>query len=758
MAWPADPASSVLHRLVRGLGFAVLVAVGWTAPQVNAVESRVSYRLDIAPILSRAGCNTGPCHGNFNGKGGFKLSLRGDDPGDDWLRLTHDTQGRRVDRFHPESSLLLLKPAGLVPHEGGRRFATDSREYRLIREWIAEGAGDDQATVPRVIHLTVEPADQLVVPHADTSGGDAPTEPRYTQRLRVWADLANGSRRDVTADCTYELSDPTRASLAEAGRVTAERSAEVAVAVRFLQNRATSRLAFLAQRPNFNWSGPEPANVIDEHVFARLKALQIEPSPTCSDATYLRRVFLDVIGTLPSPEEVRAFLADTRPDKRARVLDQLLERPEYADFWALKWADVLRNEEKAMGSKGVHSFQRWLRDQIATDTPIDQMAAALITGRGSTWRNPAASFYRTNRDPQACAETVGQVFLGVRIQCARCHNHPFDVWTQDDYYGLAAGFANIQRKEVDNVRRDKFDTHEINGDEIIYLAGRPELKHPRTGSMMAPRPPGEPPLTLGASDADTLDDLADHITHRSRQFARAQANRAWFHLLGRGIVDPIDDFRDSNPPSNPALLEALTDQFLSGQMRLKPLVRLIVGSHTYQLSAATNATNADDATHFSHAVVKLLPAEVLLDAVNLALVGKDESVEEPGPNRAIRMAGIHGDSDGFLKTFGKPDRLLTCECERSDETTLAQAFQLINGRDIRRALESPRNRIGRWLAAHPGDDGLLRELYFASVGREPTPQEQGAALDHVHASNDRRRGWEDIAWALLNSKEFLLRH
>ena len=410
-----------------------------------------------------------------------------------------------------------------------------------------------------------------------------------------------------------------------------------------------------------------------------------------------------------------------------------------------------------MGAKGVWVFQRWLRDQIAADVPMDEFARRIVAARGSTWANPPAGFYRSNRDPESAAEAVGQVFLGVRLQCARCHNHPSDVWTQDDYYGLAAYFANLGRKQPNAPdRRDKFDKHEIPGEEIIFLTGKPQMRQPRSGRMMEPKPPGGPHPAL-RDDPDALGSLADWLTRENRQFARNLANRVWFHLLGRGIVDPVDDFRDSNPPSNPALLEALTDEFLKGGMRLRPLVALIMKSKVYGLSATPNETNADDEANFARATVKPLPAEVLLDAIGSALETRESFRGLPDTTRAVQVATIRNGND-FLRVFGKPDRLLTCECERSEATTLAQAFQLINGEDVRRSLEHPENRIGRLLGSGAADEAILDELYLAALSRYPTATEQAGALNHVRQAPDRRKAWEDVAWAVLNSKEFLLRH
>jgi hypothetical protein len=715
----------------------------------------VSFRLDVMALLSKAGCNMGACHGNFNGKNGFRLSLRGGDPRHDLEALTRDAFGRRIDRGDPARSLIVRKPTGQLAHEGGLRFPVHSPEARMLLGWVGAGADDDVATAPRLTKLTVFPAERILAPTPSPSPPGTQHTARGTQQLVVTAEFADGSRRDVTRQAAYDVSEPA-VTVTPDGCVEAAGPVEVTVAVRYLDGRGVSRLAVLADRPDFAWRDVPVRTAVDAAVFAKLRAIKVNPSAPAADAVFLRRASLDALGILPTADEARAFLADPDPGKRAGLVDRLLAHPEFADFWALKWADLLRNEEKTMGEKGVWVFQRWLRDQIAADLPLDALARRIVSARGSTYRNPPSSFYRTNRDPQTCAETFGQVFLGVRLQCAKCHNHPFDVWTQDDYYGLSAYFANIERKQVNNVRRDDLDKHEINGDEIIYLTGRPQTVQPSTGVLMDPKPPGGPRPRLGG-DPDALDDLAEWLTRDNPQFARNLANRIWFHLMGRGVVDPVDDFRDSNPPSNPALLEAITAEFVAGGMRLKPLVASIMKSEVYGLGSTPNATNADDEINFARATVRLLPAEVLLDALGAAL-GRPESFPDmPRTLRAVQLPGARMGGE-FLKVFGKPDRLLTCECERSEATTLAQAFQLINGEAIRHALEAGDNRIGRLLRSGTPDATILSDLYLASLGREPTDRERRSALSHVSRAGDRRKAWEDVAWAILNSKEFLLRH
>ena len=433
-----------------------------------------------------------------------------------------------------------------------------------------------------------------------------------------------------------------------------------------------------------------------------------------------------------------------------------MQRPEFADFWALKWADVLRNERKTMGVKGGQLFQEWLKKCIADDMPMDQFSHSLVTGTGSTWTNPPASFHRTNRDPTVAAESAGQVFLGVRIQCARCHNHPFDVWKMDDFYGFSAYFANVKRKEVDNKRKDKLDTHEINGDVVISVEGKAEFKQPRSGVMLPPKP-----LTARSSKeaGKTLKDCAESIT-RDPQFARNIANRIWSHLFGRGVVDPPDDFRDSNPPVNQALLNALVVEFEKGGRKTKPLVVAILSSEAFSRANTTPLTERNAvagelaAANFAVFAPRLQSAEVLLDAVSQVLEVPESFPDTPTGARAVQSLVGPKTSD-FLRAFGKPERLLACECERTSSATLVQSFQMFNGESLRKKLCEKKNRIGRLLDAGAKDDAILDELFLAALGRLPDAEEKKQAFAHLHSEKDRRKAWENLAWALLNSKEFL---
>ncbi len=719
------------------------------------------FRRDVMAVLSKAGCNQGACHGNLNGKGGFKLSLRGEDPDFDHAALTRDGLGRRTDPFHPAESLLLQKALGAVAHEGGRRFAPESDEYRILRDWIAAGALKDSPVAHAsgtpasvVTRLVVTPPEQIVV------------EPADSVTLRVEATFADGSVRDVTRLAVFEPSAPGVAAVAADGTVRREQFGETAVQVRYLQAQTGVRLAFVPARPDFRWPDPPERNFIDTHVYAKLRALRMRPSPVADDSAFLRRAYYDVLGILPTADEARAFLADTSPDKRARLIDRLLERPEFADHWALKWADLLRNEEKVLDAKGVRVFHAWIRDQFAAGVPLNEFARAVLSGRGSTYADPPANYYRVLRDPYARSEATAQVFLGVRVQCARCHNHPFDRWTQNDYHEWAAFFARVHYRIVDNNRKDRLDTHEFDGEQVVWQDHTSELQHPRTNQPVKPKLLGaDAPAPLGP-DADRLQTLADWVADPANPFfARAQVNRVWYHLFGRGLVEPNDDFRAANPPANPALLDALANDFVAHRFDLKYLVRLILNSQTYQLSSVPDPTNQADVANFARAQVKPLEAEALLDAYSQVLAVPVRFDGYPLGTRAGQLAdaqvGRRGILDGpaarFLKTFGKPDRLFSCECERGDDTTLVQAFQLVTGRLLHEMLTRPDNRLGRLLQDGRDDAAILEEFYLAALSRLPTAREQSGALAYVAKAPDRRAALEDVVWGLLNAKGFLLR-
>jgi hypothetical protein len=733
----------MLSRLVP-----VLAALALAGP---ASAQGVSFRNDVMAVLSKGGCNMGACHGNQNGKGGLKLSLRGENPGADFAALTRDALARRTDPHRPADSLILLKATAAVPHEGGKRFGADAPEYDLLRRWIAAGTPADPDDAPRLTALTVTPGEAFVI------------EPDDRVRLRVRATFDDGSTRDVTRLAVYEPSNPATVVSAD-GEARRQAFGETAVLVRYLDRQATVRLAWVPQHKGFTWRDVPEANYVDHHVFAKLRALRMRPSDLCSDSVFLRRALLDTLGVLPTAEETRAFLADSDPAKRRRLIDRLLTRPEFADFWALKWSDLLRSEEKVLDRKGVTVFHGWVRRAIADGRPLNEFARDLLAARGSTYADPPANFYRALRDPQARAEAVAQVFLGVRLQCARCHNHPFDRWTQDDYYGLAAFFPRVQYRVLENNRRDRLDTHEFDGEQVVWLAREGEVTHPRTGAVVRPRLPGSAEVD---GESDRTQKLADWLARPDNPFfARAQANRVWYHLMGRGLVDPNDDFRASNPPTNGPLLDALTEDFVAHRFELRHLVRTILNSRTYQLTSVPNDSNREDETNFSHALVRGLQAEQLLDALGQVTGAPARFAGHPEGTRAGQLPGVRlsrprdqaaSDAERFLQVFGKPVRSLTCECERSEDTTLGQAFQMVSGELLQGMLSEPENRLGRLLKSGRSDRAIVEELYLAALCRPPAEKERAAAEGLLARAKDRRAALEDLTWGLLNAKEFLLR-
>jgi hypothetical protein len=536
--------------------------------------------------------------------------------------------------------------------------------------------------------------------------------------------------------------------------------------VRYLNQQIPVRLAFVPERPNFVWASPRPNNYIDYAIFAKLARLRMNPSELCSDEAFVRRAYLDLLGMAPPAQSARAFVLDQSSTKRARLIDELLERSEFAEFWALKWCDLLRAEERLLDRKGIELFHQWVRKSISEHKPLDQFAREIITARGSTYKNPAGNFYRATRTAMERGEAAAQLFLGTRVQCAQCHNHPFDRWTQDDYYDWQRVFARVGYKVLENRRRDTVDGHEFKGEQIVYVAASGDVKNPRTGSPAKPRFLGERG-DCDTSNEDELTALAKWVTSPNNPFfAKAQANRIWYHLFGRGIVEPLDDFRASNPPSHPELLEALASDLVNHGFDLRQLVRVIMNSRTYQLSSTPNETNASDDANFSHSLVRRLSAEQLLDSQSEVLGVPAHLVGYPLGTRAAQLAGAlaerkrdehKSEVDQFLASFGKPPRLLPTECERACEPTMGQAFQMMNGPVLNEMLAANENSLGKLLASEKSNEQIVTDLYWSALTRAPSGEELAKLAAYLAESKDRRAALEDIAWSLLNSKEFLFR-
>jgi len=725
-------------------------------PPVAGAESghdRVSFRNDVMAVLSKAGCNAGVCHGNANGKAGFKLSLRGQDPAADYRALTRSVANRRTNALQPARSLILLKPTMQLAHEGGQRFDKTSPEYRILHRWVSQGMPADGPDTPRLNSLAVSHESVVLI------------DPKKSLQLAATAPFSDGSRRDVPRLAVYEPANQS-AEITPEGEIRRLDFGENTITVRYLDRQVPVRVAFVPARPDFTWEAPQPANYVDRHVYAKLKSLRINPSPVVGDTVFLRRAYLDLLGILPTAEEARAFVADKRSDKRARLIDRLLQRREFAEFWAQKWSDLLRNEEKTLDRKGVQNFYAWIRNGIATGKPLDRFVRELIASRGSTYKQPAANYYRAMRKPLIRAESTAQLFLGIRLQCAKCHNHPFDRWTQDDYYGWANNFARVKYKILENKRRDRNDKHEFDGEQLVYMADEGEVTNPRIGKPTPPRFLGEA-KRRPKDEQDRLQQLARWVTAKNNtRFAESQVNRIWYHLMGRGIVDPIDDFRATNPPVNPPLLKALADDFVAHDFDVRHIIRVIMTSRTYQHSSQPNETNRDDGINFSRGLIRRLTAEQTLDVLSQATAVPVKFNGYPLGMRAGQIPGVRAvrvrdkrpsRGDEFLKLFGKPPRLQACECERTNESTMSQTFELISGPLLNGMITRPENRISSLLKADLTDEQRIRRLYWTALTRPPTDAELQGALRFLDRSDNRRRAYEDILWALLNSNEFLLR-
>ncbi|MBI4585306.1 MAG: DUF1549 domain-containing protein [Planctomycetes bacterium] len=692
---------------------------------------------DVVAALTRLGCNSGSCHGSQYGKGGFKLSLLGYEPDEDLVAIGREAGARRVVPIDPPRSLILLKPALAVPHGGGKRLDPNSREYRTLASWIEAGVpGPPSSGNSQVESVRVFPEAMLL-------------QPGEKQGLLVLARLSSGQEEDVTGKALLaSLNDGVAAVDLAANGVAANGPGETAVMVRY-QGQATVARVTVPYRDLSSEAVAFPANnFIDSLVAKKWITLGLVPSDRCTDAEFIRRVYIDAIGTQPAVEESAAFLSDPAPDKREKLIDRVLDRPEYVDYWALKWGDILRINRANLGEKGMWSFYNWVRAALRENRPLDQMVTELITAQGSTFTTGPANYFRIAQTPNDLAETTCQVFLGIRMQCAQCHHHPFEKWTQDDYFGMAAYFARLGLKGS-----SEFGLY---GDErVVFVKKGGEVSHPKTGKALVPKP-------LEAAPADDPADrrraLARWLAAKDNQlFARNFANRFWGYLMGRGLVEPVDDVRVTNPPSNPELLEALAGEFSRGGFNQKELMRTILRSCAYQLSSWPVEWNRGDDTFYSHYLVRRLPAEVLLDAA-VAATGVPESFSGlPKGTRAIQLPDADFNSY-LLKTFGKPKREITCECERVGLPNMAQALHLMNGDFIQSRLISSSGRVARLLKENKSDEEIIREFYLATVCRLPAENEVHNARSFIQAAPSRKEGVEDVLWSLCNAKEFLFNH
>ena len=733
-----SPVIEVDHGFIKpkskGKTELAITAAGQTVKVPVTVENAslppVRFVRDIEPVISKAGCNQGTCHGSAKGKNGFKLSLRGYDPNFDYGALINDILGRRYCRAAVDDSLLLLKPTAEVPHEGRQAIKPGSREYQLFREWLAEGAKYETPEVGRAKKLEVLP-------------GDVEMDlPGRNHQFLVIAHYADGSTRDVTREAVFTSNNGDVAEVKD-GLVKAVRRGEAAVLIRYEGLYAANLVTVMGDRSGFKWSDVAENNYIDKHVDAKLQKMKIQPSELCTDAEFIRRVSLDLTGLPPKTERVRAFLEDKSSDKRNKLIDELIGNKDFVDQWANKWADLLQCNGENLGQKGVWVFRQWIKQSIADNVPYDKMVRSVLTAEGSAFKNPAVNYFRVLREPGKITEDVSQTFLGVRFNCNKCHDHPFEKWTQNQYYEFGAYFAQVA-----------FKRGSLPGEEIVYRNyNGGEVKHLKTDMVMAPKVPVGTARAVSTGE-DRRDPFVDWLmTKENPFFAKSMANRVWSYFFGKGIIDPVDDIRASNPASNPALLDALTDDFVKGGFDLRKLMRTICQSRTYQLSIKPNKWNEDDKMNFSHALPRRLSAEQLMDAVALATGVRPNFVGMPTGMRAAEVPDGAVEGNDFLSLFGRPKRQSACECERTSNITLSHALNMINGVTVSDAVSSKTGKIMKIVDAEKDDKKVAEEIYLACLNRLPSEKEM-AAVDFSKGGS-RLEVAQDLAWALLNSPAFL---
>lgn len=733
--------------------FPILFIAGLSLSPAQDPPKGPSFSLDVEPVFMRAGCNTGACHGSARGQDGFRLSLFGFDPVGDYHRITREYPGRRIDVVDPDKSLLLEKSIGAVPHTGGELFKKGSEYYNTIRDWIAAGAKDDPPGTPVVTGIQLIP-DKISVRRNPKS--------QPAKQTKVMAQYSDGTQRDVTKLALFMSNNDSVATISKDGVAKAGNSGAAYVMARFSKFTIGSEMIVLPENPNFAWpESAQPVNYVDETVFARLKQLQIEPSDLASDETFLRRVSLDLTGLPPDAALAQEFLKDASPDKRAKVIDKLIASEEFTDLWAMKWSEILQvrtnnnNPDYGRSRKAVYKYYQWLREQIATNRPFNQIVKELVVGSGSNLGTPQANFYTTavgnKRTPLERAEDVAQLFIGTRIQCAQCHNHPFDRWTMDDYYGFTAFFTGVDSKRgATSSEVFVFNRNEKNS-----------IDHPLDGRAMKPRFLGGDEPDLKGNDPRVA--LADWLTSPGNKgFATNVANRAWSHFFGRGIIEPVDDARISNPASNAELLSALSDKLVKSDFNIRSLVRDICNSRTYQLSSTVKESNAGDDRCFSRAMVRRLQAEVLLDSIGKVTGSPASFNGVAGNTRAVQIFDGGADKDPFLKNFGASKRETVCACEVRMEPTLTQTLALINGSAIDGSIQrSP--FMAEINKPEVTPQQALEQIYLRAFARKPTQPEISGLLHGVEAldwknATVRKQFLEDIFWSVLNTTEFSFNH
>ncbi len=697
------------------------------------VDRPVSFKLDVMPIFMRTGCNTGSCHGAARGKDGFRLSLFGYDPDGDHFRITHELSCRRINLALPAESLLMEKTIGAVPHSGGKRFAPESEYYQTMLRWLEAGAPNDPSAVPEVLSVELYPR-QFVL-----EGEGA------TQQMIARAKYADGTDRDVTNLAVFLTNNDNSAAISADGLVTAANRGEAFVMARFATHTVGSQALVLPKDLQYTPPTETPVNYVDELVNAKLHKLRLEPSELCSDDVFLRRVTIDITGVLPTEQEFQEFTADTDPAKRAKLVDRLLERKEFSEIWAMKWAELLMvKSNNDVSYKSMFLYSNWLTDRISSNMPLNLMVQELLGANGGTFTNPPTNYYQIERDTLKTAENVAQVFMGMRTQCAQCHNHPFDRWTMDDYYSFAAFFSQIGRKGGEDYR-----------ETIVFNSGSGEVGHPVGGRAMPPKFLGGDTPDVTGKDRRVV--LAEWLASpKNPFFATSVANRVWEHFFGVGIVEPIDDIRVSNPASNPELFQALGDRFTQYNYDFKQLVRDICNSHAYQRSSRRNESNASDELNFAHARIRRIKAENLLDSISEVTETKDKFQGLPVGARAVQIAD-GGVSTYFLTTFGRATRTTCAVSEVKTDPTLSQSLHLLNGDTVETKVRDG-GVVKRMLEAGKSPAEVIELIYIRAFCRKPTAEEGEKLLQIVAAAEDPQRGLEDVFWAVLNSREFLFNH
>ncbi len=701
----------------------------------------VGFVQDVMPVLSRVGCNAGTCHGAEAGRNGFKLSLRGYDPLFDYRALTDDLSGRRFNRAAPDTSLMLLKTSGAVPHVGGALVQPGQPYYELLKSWIGDGVKID-LKAPRVKSIALTPTTAVIQLFGQK------------QQLAVTATYTDGKTRDVSAEAFLDSSNTEVATVDRQGTVTAVRRGETTVMARYEGAYAATTIIVMGDRSGFEWKAVPEFNYVDTLAYDKLRQVKVLPSDLCTDSEFIRRVYLDLIGLPPTPEQVRAFLADTRATriKRDEMVDRLVGNEEFVEHWTNKWADLLQVNRKFLGVQGATAFRAYVRKEVAANTPYDRFVYKVLTGSGSNIDSPAASYFKVLRTPEAVMENTTQLFLGVRFNCNKCHDHPFERWTQDQYYQLSAYFARVGRAEDPRYRGQRIGGTNVEAAqplvEVISDVAGGDVKHVRTNAIVPPAFPYAH-KDVAPTTATRREQLAKWMTSKENQyFARSYVNRLWGYLLGVGLIEPIDDIRAGNPPTNPQLLDRLTEEFVKSGFDARHVIRTICKSRTYQHSVVTNRWNADDQVNYSHAIARRLPAEVLYDTIHRATGSQSHLPGLPAGARAALMLDSAEDAPGgFLDLFGKPARESACECERTGSMMLGPVLALTNGPVVADAIKDPNNRIARLLVKEKNDAKVIEELYLAVLCRTPTKAEVASGLKAL------KDGEEDYAEAVVEAKK-----